>query len=71
MLAGTGFGRDHDLKGGVAGAERRRAAGRRNGPEAVTEQKAGYITADTDRTKVFIRAPAREVRRSRSRSRMA
>src|SRR3974390_1690988 len=30
------------------------AAGRRKGPEAVTEQKTGYITADTLQSKILI-----------------
>jgi hypothetical protein len=34
-------------EGGVAEAEERAAAGRMISPEAVTEQKAGYKTADT------------------------
>src|SRR5260370_6594679 len=47
FLGGCPLGRNHDPKGGAAEAERRRAAGRRIGPEAVTEQTAGYETADT------------------------
>jgi hypothetical protein len=39
-------------QGGVAEAERRRAAGRMKSPEAVTEQKAGYKTADTCRINI-------------------
>ena len=39
-------------QGGVAEAEERAAAGRRFCPEAVTEQRAGYQTADALRTKV-------------------
>jgi len=42
------------------------AAGRRKGPEAVTEQKAGYITTDTLQSKVFICTLAAEDRRIRS-----
>src|ERR1700731_5103820 len=37
------------------------AAGRRKGPEAVTEQKTGYITADTLQSKVLICTLAAEV----------
>ena len=48
-------------QGGVAEAEERVAAGRMKGPEAVTEQTAGYEPADTHRTKVFISIPAAEV----------
>src|SRR5260370_40544702 len=40
------------------------AAGRRKGPEAVTEQKTGYITADTLQSKVLIRTLAAEVHRN-------
>jgi hypothetical protein len=40
------------------------AAGRRKGPEAVTEQKTGYITADTRQNKVFIYTLAAEVHRN-------
>src|ERR1700746_20664 len=40
------------------------AAGRRKGPEAVTEQKTGYITADTHQSKVFICTLAAEVQRN-------
>src|SRR5271163_4562667 len=42
------------------------AAGRRKGPEAVTEQKTGYITADTSQSKVVICTLAAEVHRNRS-----
>ena len=42
------------------------AAGRRKGPEAVTEQKTGYITADTLPSKVVICTLAAEVRRNYS-----
>src|SRR5271165_382157 len=37
------------------------AAGRRKVPDAVTEQKTGYITADTCQSKVFICTLAAEV----------
>src|SRR5579864_7879777 len=40
------------------------ADGRRKGPEAVTEQKAGYITADTPQSKVLICTLAAEVHRN-------
>src|SRR5712692_6080556 len=40
------------------------AAGRRKGPEAVTEQKTGYITADTLQSKVLICTLAAEVHRN-------
>src|SRR5258708_7126065 len=40
------------------------AAGRRKGPEAVTEQKTGYITADTRQSKVVICTLAAEVHRN-------
>src|SRR6185437_8882475 len=65
FLGGCPLGRNHDPKGGVAEAERRSAAGRRNGPEAVTKQKAGYITADAHRTKVLVGALAAEIRGNR------
>ena len=42
------------------------AAWRRKGPEAVTEQKRGYITADTCQSKVVICTLATEVQRNRS-----
>ena len=42
------------------------AAGRRRGPEAVTEQEAGYITADSLQNRVSIGALAVEVRCNRS-----
>jgi hypothetical protein len=51
---------DQDLEGsrnpqgGAAEAEERAAAGRMKSPEAVPEQKTGYGTADTCRSKVFI-----------------
>jgi hypothetical protein len=54
FLGGCPSGRNHDPKGGEAEAERRRAAGHRNGPEAATKQKAGYITADAQGTKVLV-----------------
>src|SRR5258708_29430622 len=38
------------------------AAGRRKGPEAVTEQKTGYMTADTCQSKALICTLAAEVR---------
>jgi hypothetical protein len=53
-------------KGGVAEAEERVAAGRMKGPEAVTEQTAGYEPADTHRTKGFIGIPPAEYRRNRN-----
>src|SRR4029077_9550955 len=40
------------------------AAGRGKGPEAVTEQKTGYITADTRQSKAFICTLAGEVHRN-------
>src|ERR1039458_725297 len=42
------------------------AAGRRKGPEAVTEQKRGYKTADTLQSKVLICVLATEDRHNRS-----
>lgn len=65
FLGGCPLGRNHDPKGGVAEAERRSAAGRRNGPEAVTKQKAGYIAADAHETKVLVGALAVEVQGNR------
>src|SRR5579863_4403634 len=65
FLGGCPLGRNHDPKGGVAEAERRSAAGRRNGPEAVTKQKAGYITAHAHGSKVFVGALAAGVRDNR------
>jgi hypothetical protein len=43
-------------------AKERAAAGRRFCPEAVTEQRAGYQTADALRTKVAHPNPAQEAR---------
>src|ERR1700756_3173829 len=65
FLGGCPLGRNHDPKGGVAEAERRSDAGRRNGPEAVTKQKAGYITADAYETKVLLGGLAAEVQSNR------
>jgi hypothetical protein len=59
------LGRNHDPKGGVAEAERRRAAGHQIGPEAVTEQTAGFETADTLWTKVIIRILCQVICQSR------
>ena len=42
------------------------AAGRRIRPEAVTEQKTGYVTGDTRQSKVLICTLAPEVRRNHS-----
>jgi len=47
-------------------AEERVAAGRRHCPEAVTEQKAGYQTADAFWTKAPTRFPVQEVRQYRT-----
>src|SRR6202035_1205219 len=47
------------------------AAGRRKGPEAVTEQKTGYITADALQSKVVICTLAAEVHRNCSAIRAA
>jgi hypothetical protein len=48
-------------KGGEAEAEERAAAGRRFCTEAVTEQKAGYKTADANWTKAPISSPQAEI----------
>src|SRR5271165_2727316 len=56
-------------QGGAAKAEERAAAGRRIGPEAVTEQKAGYRTADTRQSKALIFNSADQARRNLSFSR--
>jgi hypothetical protein len=53
-------------KDGAAEAEERVAAGRMKGPEAVTEQTAGYEPADTHRAKVFISISAAEFHRHRN-----
>ena len=53
-------------QGGAAEAEERVAAGRMKSPEAVTETKAGYKTADPHGIKVLICTLAAEVRRNRS-----
>jgi hypothetical protein len=58
-------------EGGEAEAEERRAAGRRIGPEAVTGQEAGYRTADTCTTKVFICVLAKKAYRHRDAVRVA
>jgi len=42
-------------------SRRASAAGRRNSPEAATEHKTGYKTADTPQKKVLIRARLTEV----------
>jgi len=60
----TCFGRNRDPKGRAARSRRRSAAGRRKGPEAVTEQKTGYTTAGTLDSKVLICPLARDVRRN-------
>ena len=52
-------------KGGAAEAEERVAAGRRHCPEAVTEQTAGYRTADALWTKVPIAVRVEESRQHR------
>jgi hypothetical protein len=44
-------------QGGEAEAEEQAAAGRRMGLEAVTEQAAGYKTADAFWTKVLVSMP--------------
>src|SRR5208282_803 len=51
-------------KGRAMRSRRPSAAGRRKGPEAVTEQKTGYITADTLQSKVLICTLAAEVHRN-------
>src|SRR5580704_14660554 len=51
-------------KGRAVRSRRPSAAGRRKGPEAVTEQKTGYITADTCQSKVVICTLAAEVHRN-------
>src|SRR5580658_1771479 len=51
-------------KGRGMRSRRPSAAGRRKGPEAVTEQKTGYITADTRQSKVLICTLAAEVHRN-------
>jgi hypothetical protein len=48
-------------QGDAIEAEEQVAAGRRQSPEAVTGQKAGYQTADTLWTKAPIRVPVQEV----------
>src|ERR1700733_4231874 len=51
-------------RGRAMRSRRPSAAGRRQGPEAVTEQKTGYITADTLQSEVVICTLAAEVRRN-------
>jgi hypothetical protein len=51
-------------KGRAMRSRRPSAAGRREGPEAVTEKKTGYITADTLQSKVVICTLAAEVHRN-------
>src|SRR5580658_10129452 len=51
-------------KGRGMRSRRPSAAGRRKGPEAVTEQKTEYITADTHQSKVLICTLAAEVHRN-------
>src|SRR5208283_2522977 len=53
-------------KGRRMRSRRPSAAGRRKGPEAVTEQETGYIMADTLQSKVVICTMAAEVHRNRS-----
>jgi hypothetical protein len=52
-------------EGDAIEAEEQVAAGRRQSPEAVTGQKAGYQTEDALWTKAPIRFPAQEVRQYR------
>ena len=59
VLGGTETPKGREMR-----SRRPSAAGRRKGPEAVTEQKTGYITADTLQSKVFICTLAAEVRRN-------
>ena len=49
VLGGTETPKGREMR-----SRRPSAAGRRKGPEAVTEQETGYITADTLQSKVFI-----------------
>src|SRR5208283_5316598 len=51
-------------KGRRMRSRRPSAAGRRKGPEAVTEQKTGYITAETLQSKAVICTLAAEVHRN-------
>ena len=53
-------------QGGAAEAEERAAAGRMKKPRSGARTKAGYTTADTIQSKVFICALAKEVRRNGS-----
>ncbi|MFZ0543019.1 MAG: hypothetical protein WAL96_16445, partial [Candidatus Sulfotelmatobacter sp.] len=53
-------------KGRKVRSRRPSAAGRWKGPEAVTEQKTGYIAADICQSKVVICTVATEVQRNRS-----
>ena len=49
-------------KGGAAEAEERRAAGRRIGPEAVTEHEPGYVRGDARRNETVMLLPADAIR---------
>src|SRR5208337_4191378 len=59
VLGGTETPKGHAMR-----SRRPSATGRRKGPEAVTEQKTGYITADTLQSKVLICTLAAEVHRN-------
>jgi hypothetical protein len=59
VLGGTETPKGREMR-----SRRPSAAGRRKGPEAVTEKKTGYITADTLQSKLVIFKPAAEVRRN-------
>jgi hypothetical protein len=56
VLGGTETPKGREMR-----SRRPSAAGRRKGPEAVTEKKTGYITADTLQSKVVICTLAAEV----------
>ena len=59
VLGGTETPKGREMR-----SRRPNAAGRRKGPEAVTEKKTGYITADMLQSKVVICILAAEVHRN-------
>ena len=62
----TCFGRNRDPEGARNAKQKTECRRGRKGPEAVTEQKTGYVTADTLQSKVLICVLATEGRHNRS-----
>ncbi len=53
IYGGSAEGGNRNPEGGIAEAEERRAAGRRIGPEAVTEHETGFVCGDTRMNATF------------------